>query len=350
MQALVRFRISVALAIIACTLTVQVVAAPAAADREPLFFFEDHHERCGYIDSQGRVAIEAQFEWAGQFVGPYAVVGIKDTGREHIIDRQGRTVVKVPEGASVDWFDTGAAILKRPDQKIELLDVATGKVTATDFDNLSRLAEGLSAFERGGRWGYADGKLNVVLPARFEHAMSFNEGRAGVVVGGRWGYIDRAGRMIVKPIYEAVTGFQEGLALVQLAGLGGRVFFIDREGKVQFEARQFESATLFSEGLAAVRETKKGSCGFIDKSGEYVIKPRFKRAHSFSEGLSAVWEGDRSGFIDRRGEYVIDLEDLETTSGFFNGLAFIRTEDGSQGYIDRIGDRKFWRPKRFRAR
>ena len=50
--------------------------------------------------------------------------------------------------------------------------------------------------------------------------------------------------------------------------------------------------------------------GYIDKSGKIVIEPQFDDASSFSEGLAAVCLGDycplrgKWGYIDKSGEYV----------------------------------------------
>ena len=46
--------------------------------------------------------------------------------------------------------------------------------------------------------------------------------------------------------------------------------------------------------------------GFIDKTGKFVIAPRFKYVDSFSEGLAYVKLGDRYGFINHRGDFVIE--------------------------------------------
>lgn len=63
------------------------------------------------------------------------------------------------------------------------------------------------------------------------------------------------------------------------------------------------AAWLFNDGLAAVN--LKNRWGYIDKSGNVVIKPIFKDACGFSEGLAAVIVDNKYGFIDRNGNMVI---------------------------------------------
>ena len=99
----------------------------------------------------------------------------------------------------------------------------------------------------------------------------------------------------------------------------------------------------FFEGLAAVRQGSRW--GYIDKTGEFVIPPRFPdsvglhAAHPFREGLAAVsLGGNRHGFINRQGEIVMEVggdslaarfpDDLLNNRcfrpvGFCNGLALV---------------------------
>jgi hypothetical protein len=91
----------------------------------------------------------------------------------------------------------------------------------------------------------------------------------------------------------------------------------------------------FSEGRAAV-ETEDG-WGFIDTSGEFVVKPRFEQVQPFSEGLAAVQVDDRWGFIDRSGKLVVDFK-FERVGNFHNGISwFLDSESEKYGSIDRNG-------------
>jgi hypothetical protein len=44
--------------------------------------------------------------------------------------------------------------------------------------------------------------------------------------------------------------------------------------------------------------------GYIDKTGQMVIPPKFSGALGFTEGLAAVVTGDKWGYIDKTGKYV----------------------------------------------
>ena len=63
--------------------------------------------------------------------------------------------------------------------------------------------------------------------------------------------------------------------------------------------------------------------GFIDHAGKFVIKPQFRRALSFSEGLAAADLSARWGYIDNTGKFVIDRQ-FEEVGDFHNGYAGVK--------------------------
>src|SRR6185369_4053585 len=97
---------------------------------------------------------------------------------------------------------------------------------------------------------------------------------------------------------------------------GGLFGFVDRTGAYVIEPRFFVAQN-FAEGLAAVRveETTTSKFGYINRSGNFVISPRFNQAGDFSEGLAAVETRARIvgnqvvdiawGFTDKSGQVVI---------------------------------------------
>ena len=47
-----------------------------------------------------------------------------------------------------------------------------------------------------------------------------------------------------------------------------------------------------------------GKWGYIDKTGKFVIEPKFEGAYPFSEGLAMVKVGKAVGYIDKTGRYI----------------------------------------------
>lgn len=161
------------------------------------------------------------------------------------------------------------------------------------------------------RWGFVDRTGKMVIDAQFDEAGVFAEGLAAVrhTVDGNtcWGFVDASGKVVIDG-FDEVTGFRDGLAAVKIpssgplvdklgadyAGLWG---FIDKSGEYQIKPR-FQAARAFSQGVAAAAEN--GKYGFVDRSGAWVIQPRFDLACSFSCGRAAVLENEGTGFLSLR--------------------------------------------------
>jgi hypothetical protein len=160
---------------------------------------------------------------------------------------------------------------------------------------------------------------------------------------GKEGYIDITGRVVIAPQFDKATGFSEGRAAVRVGDKWG---YIDGAGKMVI-APQFRQAAPFSEGLAAVTPYHDYLCGFIDENGNYVIPAKVHRfCQSFSEGLAAVggdaYDSDTEtpslvGYIDRTGKWVIQPE-FYTTGLFHEGFALV-SDGRARGFIDRTGRR-----------
>lgn len=124
--------------------------------------------------------------------------------------------------------------------------------------------------------------------------------------------------------------------------------FIDKSGNFVIKP-QFVTASSFHEGLAHVVDPR-GS--FIDKSGNFVIKKTYYVAGDFTEGLASAavpkpgssWAdvnrpGDQLlyGYIDKTGNFVIPPK-YKAALDFSEGLAAVMPQNSkSWGFIDKHG-------------
>ena len=83
--------------------------------------------------------------------------------------------------------------------------------------------------------------------------------------------------------------------------------FIDKHGQIVIQPK-FGDVGEFHEGLASFTKDFMRTSGYryIDKRGEIAIEPRFASVGDFSDGLAVVKLADKEGFIDRTGKFVID--------------------------------------------
>ena len=82
----------------------------------------------------------------------------------------------------------------------------------------------------------------------------------------------------------------------------------------------FDSTKYFQQGRAPVKIL--GKWGFIDKSGQVVVPPRYEQAGRFSDGLAQVKLNGQWGYLDTTYHYLIE-PDLKFAGVFYEGRAII---------------------------
>jgi hypothetical protein len=139
-------------------------------------------------------------------------------------------------------------------------------------------------------YGYVDRAGRAVIAHAFSSAQAFRNGLAFVTSGAAQQYIDTSGQAVLALPKRATQAFpfSDGLALV--ADGSTKFGYLDRSGQARIEPR-FYAALPFSEGLAAVKMSKdlgQNNWGYIDTQGKMAIPPSFHRAGPFSGGLALV--------------------------------------------------------------
>jgi len=76
--------------------------------------------------------------------------------------------------------------------------------------------------------------------------------------------------------------------------------------------------------------------GVIDKSGDFVVRPKYDFIGDYSEGLAAFKVHEGWGFLDRAGRTAIE-PGFDEALGFSEGAAAVRVRK-KWGYISRSGD------------
>lgn len=306
--------------------------------------------KAGYINSRGKLIIEAKYKDAGRFSENLAPVEFDD-GKWGFVDTKGDVVIK----PTFDWalsFREGRALIQ-VGEKWGYIDRTGRIIVEPKFDHADSFSEGLAhvqLYQKKYKSGFIDKDGNWVIPPVWDGGSSFNSGRArvGRDIGYNGGvvvetlFIDKKGNVIFEHKYSGMLAdFSEGLMWVETYGQYG---FVDMFGKETIEP-QFDDVREFSDGLAVVKIN--GKEGYIDKNGKFVIQPKFWSASPFSEGLAyVVTESREHGFIDRTGKMVIKLKVENrlnfSVGNFSEGRALIVIQDSS-GYIDRQGN-YIWKP------
>lgn len=193
-------------------------------------------------------------------------------------------------------------------------------------------------------WFLLDQQGKVLLQYDSKEVLSMKNGGDGFLrLNRRYRtdmILDRKGNTQFTFDYHEIDRFSEGLAMV-MDYEKGKCGYVNTKGE-EVIPLSFESADSFSEGLAAAsvespKQEGETLWGYIDKTGNWVIKPQYGRAYAFQDGLAMVEDTDRNiGYIDKTGKVVVPLRYSEITD-FWNGKAFAKEKSGEVFLIDTTG-------------
>ncbi|MBX7220728.1 MAG: WG repeat-containing protein [Blastocatellia bacterium] len=232
----------------------------------------------------------------------------------------------------------------------------TGRLVIPPKSSYSRYGdfhEGLARFHGTGGGGFIDRQGNEVIPAQFYEVTDFSEGLAAVrkFRSDKYGYINRQGKVVVPFLLTVANPFHDGLALVTLEK--GNLGFIDQTGRLALSNPKWLDIADFSEGLAAVQVMVRNNrlyqgsqeelYGFIDRTGKFVIPPRFANVRRFAQGRAVFVQYGTNhgyGYLDTTGTIVIPPTFADARD-FSEGLAAVAVRGPDEkllwGYINPEG-------------
>jgi hypothetical protein len=186
--------------------------------------------RYGFLDTTGRLVIDAAFLWADDFHGGLAPARSAGTGKLGYIDPAGNWAIE-PRFDEAAQFACGRAFVRTGDRTGFINRAGRLVIEGGDRSYGVAFNEGLVVFGRNEKFGYADTAGRIVIEPRYDDAGVFSDGMAWVKVGDKCGYINRRGNMVIQPRFEltGVDNYYDGLALVTHEG---KQQYIDKTGRV----------------------------------------------------------------------------------------------------------------------
>ncbi|MEO1022507.1 MAG: WG repeat-containing protein [Bacteroidota bacterium] len=311
---------------------------------------------------------------------------VRVAGSWGYIDREGRVMIEPQFQNAAPFFEGLAAV--RQNWGWKYIDASGEVVIEGSYQNIQRFSEDRAAVQMEGRWGFINRQGDFIINPKFRGAYPFSSGlafvrsldfsdylyidgngnplesvnlpedidfvednlftnqRALVRDDEQFGYIDPEGNTIVDLIYSEAHAFSEEKAAVRVSDRWG---FINPMGEVTIQP-QFISVGDFGNGLAPARRNTN-LFGFIDETGNFVINEQFLQVRPFSEERAPVFINNKWTFIDLTGNTIVEpiFDEVEP---FRNGLARVTTfiidgEDVEEqyGYINTSGD-YVWFPTR----
>ncbi|CAN5244920.1 hypothetical protein BH09BAC5_BH09BAC5_16360 [soil metagenome] len=184
-----------------------------------------------------------------------------------------------------------------------------------------------------GTYGIIDTTGKIISEPAFEELPVYGDKMFRIKQKGKYGYANMKGEIIITPSFDYAVAFSEGKAIVSV---GTKVSVIDNAGKVITENLGAGAGMYrFFNGLARCR-SENFKYGFLDASGNRVIKPELDVADDFSHNRAIVSINNRYGLIDKTGKWIVPNEYdflFDLGEGYFQ----IKTLEGKTGVVDSMG-------------
>ncbi len=205
-----------------------------------------------------------------------------------------------------------------------------------------------------GKMGYIDktGKLKINAAVERPPSYSMENVHTDFIIVGNTKKVlyNRQAKIVIDKYYSDIM-IDEDSKLIKVSALSDNSFsmlsskkgWYDYSGKevipVAYETQILFGGYMFHEGLWCFE--KEGKQGFMDKKGNIVIQPQFETATDFTNGLAAARKSDATayGYINQKGEFAIKPQFYAT--GDFDeagyALVYINKNDKTQSIINKNG-------------
>lgn len=223
---------------------------------ENLFAAQDAEGLWSLIDKTGKVYTKKKYS---SYMTPFEHDGYKNV--YSMTYAKYLTIFIDTDGDEIDIYTMkkkSDVIYNKTDEDKKSTD-KTASITEVKYENLY-------IDSKGGKYGFLNGKSEVVIPYIYAASgFTFSEGLVSVSIDGiNFGYIDTKGNTVIPFEYTSAGKFKDGLTPVFKNGKGG---YIDRTGKIIIPF-QYEAVHEFNMGSALVKRFDDPKSILINKNGE----------------------------------------------------------------------------------
>ena len=277
---------------------------------------------CSYMTSY----LSGSYQEAQSFLGGTARVKLKDA--YGYVSTGGKLILPAKYLDASLMYNGSAAV--NDGEEWHMINAAGYKVARTSepVDFLSARITGQITVAKDGKYGFTDASLKIPEELPYDYASLFKGGVAAVKKGDSWALINTEMKNVTEFIFEDVLLNEYG------ACCNGGVIFVKKDGKyymvnpqgARITDQAFDAAQPFV-GSQPAAVCIDGLWGFVDTTGNMVIKPEFEAARSFSLNLAGVCKEGKWGFIGTSGELRIDYEYDDCKYFTSAGIAAVKVND-----------------------
>lgn len=322
--------------------------------------YESPKYKWGYLTEDGFLAVEDKFDDLREFNDGLAAMSIN--GLWGYIDKSGNEIIPA-RYRTVKTYSEGVAVVQDLNGRFHLLN-GTGSMIADslEYDDMSKLQEGMSIVNRGYLFGFADKNGKIVIEPKYESARAFSNGLSLVQRDGKYGFIDHSNVVKIPIQYDKIWYPKDGFIRFKKDDKYG---FIDVKRNIEM-FKGFASATDFQGEHAVINDgnnflllNKNGKkkqlpyshvdvggdgkwiyaadarFGLLNNDGSVLCLPQYDLLMRFREGRAGFAIDDIWGYLDENGVVIIPPK-YPLVWDFVNGHARIIGQYGF-GFIDKNG-------------
>ena len=304
----------------------------------------------GYINSEGRTVLPAEFSFIGKRNGEISVIRNGMDGTWGLFNREKQEFKMIENSAYIGPCKNGLCIINAGghfDRVKKKTDGGKwGYIFADGRDALSPVydyvgirSNNYSVIRKDKTWGLFNlTTYEVKMIKNASYLGPYKEGLCLINIGGdydpkkkkadggKWGFINIEGTPVLPVEYDFVGKRNENFSVIR-KDLNWGLFNL-----VTHEVKTFENASCLgpcNNGLCRINvggtyslETKKisgGKWGYLAPDKGIVIATKYSDAHSFSDSMAAVKMNDKWGFINIKGDLIVPCEYDEVYSSFSKG-------------------------------
>lgn len=343
---------------------IQIVNDDNESGEDWLIFRQNN--KFGYMDKEGNIKINAQFDYAADFIEGRALVGnnirniytligdVMDNTYWGFIDVKGVQVIPIKYDYA-KGFNKGFAFVtkdgesyyidksgSKADLKVESMDFTNGfspklieqgpnfpspiaskevwtyintngdLATDKEFEKAMEFNSGFAIVKNNGKYGLIDTNFDVIIDYKYDDMQRVDTYLFAAKIGDKYGLIDQNDNVIANFEYLYIGNFNNGLAVVRklISGSGYSAKYIgaymDSTGNLSLNSK-FSVVGEFVDGYACVADKNTDKYGVIDCTGNYVIMPKF---YSLIQSKCGLFEAkDKPGidyyYINLKGNIIV---------------------------------------------
>jgi TolA-binding protein len=316
----------------------------------------------GFIDTTGKVRIEANYDWVESFNEGSALVGKGDYSG--YINKRGETIIPFDYDDGGD-FNEGYAWVEK-DGKYGMLNHQGARSLDIKYNDVGSFSNGIVYLQKGDKYAFADNRFFLITPFKFNRVSPFKNGYAIVETDSGTGVVDSTGNYLFQCVFTSIR-FEDSASLWVvkndtawalfnlnadtispfvyselnhfsenriMARSGNKFGYLNYQGDTLIELdMDFNNTTksfgYFKNGVAKTEHNAK--VGLIDSLGQKVYPRIFKDVGEYGE-LTAVKKNELWGFANQAVKLKVKYQ-YEHVTPFKNGRATV-SKEGKTGVIN----------------